>query len=204
MGQTAESRWTGYYNAQHNRALRPIFVDALAHFAASSLVTQPRQAIDLGCGDGTETLALLENNWQVLAIDQQAEAIRRVQAKVPVNYQTRLETRVGAFEELILPPADFIYAGYSLPFCAPTHFASLWAKIVTALPIGGRFAGQLFGNHDSWTSDPTMNFHTAEQAKQRFGQFELESWQEVEEDGNAFSGPKHWHIFHIIARKTAS
>jgi trans-aconitate methyltransferase len=201
MEQTPESQWTSYYNAQAGRAVRPFFLDALARFATSTPVIGPRRAIDLGCGEGTETLALLQNAWQVLAIDQEAEAIRRLLAKVAVGNQARLTTQVGAFEQLILPPTDFVYAGYSLPFCAPAHFDALWAKIVAALPVGGRFAGQLFGNHDSWTSNPKMTFHTAEQARQRFSQFELESWEEVEEDGNAVNGPKHWHIFHVIARK---
>ncbi len=204
MEQAPESSWTGYYNVQSGRAVRPFFLDALARFAALMPSAAPRLAIDLGCGDGTETLALLQHDWQVLAIDQEAEAIRRVQAKVPSGYQARLTTQVWAFEQVLLPSADFVYAGYSLPFCAPKHFDALWAKIVAALPVGGRFAGQLFGNHDSWTSDPTMTFQNVEQAKQRFGQFEIESWEEVEEDGNSFVGPKHWHIFHIIACKTAS
>ncbi|CAN5847506.1 class I SAM-dependent methyltransferase [soil metagenome] len=201
MEQSA-NQWSGYYKAQIGRSLRPVFVDALARFTPSTPDASPRLAIDLGCGDGAETLALLQHGWQVLAIDQEAEAISQVQAKALADYGERLETRVEAFEQLVLPSANFVYAGYSLPFCPPAHFDALWTKIVTALPIGGRFAGQLFGDHDSWTSNPTMTFHSAEQARRRFSQFAIESWEDVEEDGNAFSGPKHWHIFHVIARKT--
>ena len=31
--------------------------------------------------------------------------------------------------------------------------------------------------------------------------FEIESFQEEEKDGPSGSGPKHWHVFHITARK---
>ena len=31
--------------------------------------------------------------------------------------------------------------------------------------------------------------------------FEIEALVEIDKEGDAFSGPKHWHIFDIIARK---
>lgn len=31
--------------------------------------------------------------------------------------------------------------------------------------------------------------------------FEIEGLREQDEDGEAVSGPKHWHVLHIIARK---
>jgi tellurite methyltransferase len=204
MDQATESRWTGYYKAQIGRSLRPVFVNALARFETGGPDELLRTAIDLGCGDGAETLALLQHGWRVLAIDQEAEAINQVEAKVPIEYRARLETRVAAFENLILPAADFVYAGYSLPFCAPDYFDALWTQIVTSIRVGGRWAGQLFGNHDSWTSNPTLTFHTLEQVKHLLREFDVESLQEVEEDGDSFIGPKHWHIFHVIARKSIS
>ena len=32
-------------------------------------------AVDLGCGSGADTIALLKRRWRVLAIDGEAEAI---------------------------------------------------------------------------------------------------------------------------------
>jgi hypothetical protein len=47
-----------------------------------------------------------------------------------------------------------------------------------------------------------MTFHSSEQVKSMFvDDFEIEALEEIEEEGEAFSGPKHWHIFDIIARK---
>ena len=42
---------------------------------------------------------------------------------------------------------------------------------------------------------------TEAQARARFGSFNIESFHEMDEDGTAASGPKHWHVFTVIARK---
>jgi hypothetical protein len=34
-----------------------------------------------------------------------------------------------------------------------------------------------------------------------FDGWELERFDEEENDGEACSGPKHWHVFHAVARK---
>lgn len=200
MTPAEQTDWTTYYNARSGRPPRPLLIEAMMRFGADTH-NPGRQAIDLGCGEGTDTLALLDQGWQVLAIDQQPEAIARLLAKVPVAQQAQLQTTVAAFAGLALSRADLIYAGYSLPFCQPAHFPVLWRQIERALPPGGRFAGQLFGERDEWADDATMTFFTAAQTLALFAGFKLEHFREIEEDGQAVSGPKHWHLFEIIARK---
>jgi len=199
MNQEQEPDWEGYYKAIEGRPPRPVFLDGLALFEKSTAL-QPF-AIDVGCGDGTETFHLLQNGWRVLAIDQQPAAVARVQSLVPPQLQRHLETRVAPFENLTLPPADFVYAGFSLPFCHPAKFDSLWAEMTAAIRPGGRFAGQLFGIHDTWADDKGMTFHTREQVDALLTAFDVEFFNEVDEDGSAVSGPKHWHVFHVLARK---
>jgi trans-aconitate methyltransferase len=202
MAQSEEQKsWSDFYKALAGRPPRPLFIEAVAYSDDRPATTVARWAVDLGCGDGTETLALLQAGWHVLAIDQQSEAISWVQSKVPPELRPRLQTRVTAFEELHLPPVDFVYAGFSLPFCRPQHFVTLWTTIATALHPGGMLAGQLFGEHDSWASEPEMTFHTRTDVLTLLEPFEIKVLREVEEDGQALRGPKHWHIFHIIARK---
>jgi hypothetical protein len=36
-----------------------------------------------------------------------------------------------------------------------------------------------------------------------FDGFEIERFEEEEKDGEACSGPKHWHLFHVLARRPA-
>lgn len=204
MSQREDTNWSDYYRALAGRQPRPLFVAALARFNPQHILSSMPLAIDLGCGDGAESMALIESGWRVLALDQEAAAIERVGARVPLEQQARLTTSVCSFEEVSLPPAAFIYAGYSLPFCAPAQFAQLWTTIVASLLPAGRFAGHFFGVRDSWASHQTMTFHTAAAVQGLFqDSFTVEFFQEVEEDGKAFSGPKHWHLFEVIARKAS-
>ena len=193
--------WAAYYQKVSGRQARPLLKDALEH-AGSNTQATPRQAIDLGCGDGTETLILLEQGWRVLAIDGEPAAITQLRAKVPAETADRLETRVANFESMgDLPPADLIHASLSLPFCHSEHFDTLWTKIVNSITSGGWFAGNFFGVNDSWTVHDDMTFHTAEQVRKMLEPFEIAYFQEEDEEGRSTIGPKHWHIFTVIARK---
>ncbi len=143
---------------------------------------------------------MLERGWRVLAIDAAAEAIERLRARA--GEEPRLETRVASFEDAEWPEADLVNAGYALPFCPPAHFDAVWARVVAAIHPGGRFSGQLFGDRDEWVNDPELTFHTREEALSLLDGFELERFDEEDADGKtALDEPKHWHVFHVIARK---
>jgi trans-aconitate methyltransferase len=195
-----DNGWKEYYQKIKGRPPRPLLLDALTYFTDESPGTQ-RTAIDLGCGDRTETAVLLEQGWNVLAIDGEPASIQHLLAKVPEAGQARLQTQVAKFENVSLPSADLIHASYSLPFCTPEHFDAFWLKIMNSIKSGGRFAGQFFGVRDSWADSPGMTFHTEEQVRKMLENFEIEYFHEMDEDGSAVSGPKHWHVFTVIARK---
>ena len=192
-----ETRWEGYYEKIQGRAPRPLLIDVLEKYPTGESL----HAIDLGCGDGTETVVLLSRGWNVLAVDGTHAAIERLMEKVPQDAQARLQTQVARFEDVTLPQTDLIHASLSIPFCQPSQFPELWEKITNALNPGGRFAGHFFGVNDSWADDPDMTFHTRKQVRAMFEKFEIEHFHERDEDGEATSGPKHWHVFTVIARK---
>jgi len=175
--------WTGYYDGQGDREPRDLLLQALRTFDTEGRVGV---AVDLGAGQG---------------IDAEEEGIRRLRERVPAEHVDRLRTLVSPMQEPSLPHADLVHASFSLPFCPPEAFPDLWRRIRSALTPGGRFVGELFGDRDSWTTDPTMTFHDVAAARERFDGMDVESFVEEEEDGEAFSGPKHWHVFHVIARR---
>jgi trans-aconitate methyltransferase len=192
-----ENTWANYYQKIKGRAPRQLLLDVLEKYPSGVSL----QAIDLGCGDGTESVVLLERGWNVLAVDGEDAALQHLMEKVPMENRGRLQTQIAKFEDVQLPSVDLVHASLSIPFCKPEYFPGLWQKIVDAIKPGGRFAGQFFGVRDSWANQPDMTFHTEEQVRAMLEPFEIESFQEMDEDGNAVSGPKHWHVFTVIARK---
>ena len=189
------SHWTRYYDAAGDDA-RPTLLRALEGFDRAGF------AVDLGCGTGRDTRELLRRGWRVLAIDAESEAIERLRRASPD--QDTLETAVAAFEDATWPHADLVNSSYALPFCRPDAFDDLWARIAESLSNGGRFSGQLFGDRDGWADEQDMTFVTREDAEALFRDFELERFDEVEEDGKTAVGEaKHWHLFHVVARKRA-
>ena len=74
-----------------------------------------------------------------------------------------------------------------------------------ACPWRGVRQGELFGTHDTWANDLDLTFHARHQVKALLNGLDiLPALKETERDGHAFSGPKHWHTFDILARKPAS
>ncbi len=198
----SEHNWATYYQAVEGRPPRETLLKALASFDAEPSPDRPRLAVDLGCGDGRDTVKLLHEGWRVLAIDGEQKAFDRLLNRLDLN-QDWLQTQLMRFEALTLPlGVDLINASFCLPFCPPTSFPDLWQAIVTSLNPGGRFCGQLFGDRDSWTIYPNRTHHTRQQVEVLLQPFEVEWLDEEEHAGvTAIGEEKHWHIFHIVARK---
>jgi tellurite methyltransferase len=205
--------WTRYFNAAGGDP-RPTLLAALEHFDAEPN-DHERLGVDLGCGTGRDTFELLRRGWRVLAIDAQEEAIQRLRrGDEPLVSSDRLETQVADFESARWPTADLVNASYALPFCPPGSFAGLWERITTSLRSGGRFCGQLFGDHDQWASvaktsaaewtppSKVMTFLTRDEVDDLLGDYEIEQLIEIDEDGPTATGAdKHWHLFHVVARR---
>jgi hypothetical protein len=99
--------------------------------------------------------------------------------------------------------ADLVNASFSLPLCPPDRFPGLWCRIVASLKVGGRFAGQLYGDHDGWAGRPGMTHIDRAAAERLLADLELELFEEEEVDSVTPRGkPKHWHIFHVVARRS--
>lgn len=192
--------WGSYYDVAEQGAPRTTLLQALDLFDAEPPVE--RFAVDLGCGEGRDTAELLRRGWRVLAIDAEPDAITRLLSR-PEAAGDQLVTMVSSFEGAVWPEAALVNASYALPFCPSDAFPEVWERIVASLPPGGRFCGQLFGDRDEWASDPTLTTLAREDVEQLLEPFEAERLDEIEEDGQtALGAPKHWHLFHVVARKT--
>ena len=100
---------------------------------------------------------------------------------------------------------SLVNSSFAMPLCEPEAFHRLWDRIREALPTGGRFSGQWYGPRDSWVGRPGMTFVGRDEALALLDGLELEMFEEEEADGVTPRGnAKHWHIFHIVARKTGA
>jgi SAM-dependent methyltransferase len=161
----------------------------------------PGQAIEIGFGDGRETLALLEAGWRVLAIDPAPAAAEILQSQVPAAVVGRLEIRSVPAEDAELLPFDLLYAGYALPFLEPDAFRRFWNAARDRLRPGGILVVNLFGLRDSWAGREDMQFIDLDAVRRLVDGLELLALDEQDQDGNSFLGPKHWHVFDVIARR---
>ena len=193
--------WEPFFDGTEDRGPRPLLITALE---LAGPAPEGGIALELGCGSGIETLALLEAGWSVRAMDGSHEGVRRtVERAAAAGLADRLVAEAAPFEEYTVPSADLVYAGVSLPFCHADHFPRVWAEIRAGLHPGGLLAVQLFGVRDTWAGTPGMNFHTTEDVERLLDGLDVVRLDEEDEDGSSFSGPKHWHVFDVVARRPA-
>jgi len=190
------SHWTSYYTATAAGGPRETLLQALSLHSGP-----PGLALDLGCGTGRDTLVLLEQGWQVLALDAEPEALSALRERTPALLQGRLETRQARFETVTLPGCDLLNSSFALPFCEPAQFPALWSGIAAAVRPGGLFCGQLFGERDSWASKG-VTIVDAAALRQVLREWDVLLHREEEEDGHTAVGrPKHWHIHHLVLQR---
>jgi len=175
-------------------------MEALSRFDNEKAVGR---AVDLGCGNGRDTMEILRRGWSVLAIDAQASAIETLRKRPELGeLKTTLVTRVSRFENAVWSGADLVNSSFALPLCRKTNFLNIWRRIYDSLRSGGRFSGQLYGNRDQWAGNPTNTHFTLAEVWTLIGQYDVEKFWEEETDSVTPRGtPKHWHIYHIVARK---
>lgn len=193
------SEWAAYYQQLRDRPPRRTLLAALDAFDAPPI---DALALDLGCGDGRDTIEILRRGWQVVAVDSEPEALRQLETR-PLPAGACVTPVVARLEEIpIVIGVHLVNSSFAMPLCEAASFRDLWARIQEALPSGGRFSGQWYGPRDTWFGRPGMTFLDRDEARGLLAGFDLEMFEEEESDGVTPRGAsKHWHIFHIVARK---
>lgn len=196
--------WPSYFDRMAGKPPRDTVLKAIELFGEVD-PTKTFHAVDLGCGDGRDSVPLLEAGWTVWAQDGSEDGIARTKARPEIQAalaNNRIQINHANFEGLQVPKADLVNASFSLPFCPPDHFQALWNQIDAAIAPGGRFSGQFFGDRDDWAIIEDRSHFSRDETIKLFDQYILESF--IEEDRpsrQSESMHKHWHMFHIVARK---
>ncbi len=191
-------RFAAYIAARRADPPRPLLLKAAA------LVDFKDHALDAGAGALNATKYLLSAGFaHVTALDA-SPAAQTVAAELPPDCVTFALSR---FEDFAFPVSayDMVNAEFSLPFIAPGNFAPVFIRLLATVRPGGIFTGQLFGPNDSWnTPESGMSFYPRPDIEGFLRGFELLQLDEEDHPGKTKLGePKHWHIFHILARRSA-
>ena len=198
--KNSAEEWEEYYESTGGRRHRDTLEKALVRFDKEEAVGH---AVDLGCGNGRDTIELLRRGWSVLAIDAQSSAIERLRNRPELKeLKTILDTKVAHFENAAWSGADLVNSSFALPLCRKTDFLKIWQRIFNGLRHGGRFSGQLYGDRDEWAGNPTNSHFTLAELQKLTAIYDVEDfWEEETKSVTPRGAPKHWHIYHIVVRK---
>lgn len=162
-----------------------------------------KNAVELGCGAGRDTLYLIKNGFKVLAIDKE-DTSKIISKKLNSEELKRFRFKCQAFEDVEIKENNLLVANFSIPFCNKNYFKSFWNKIGNSILENGYFVGNFLGVNDSWTkTKKDMVFLTKEEVLDLFkNNFNIIFFKEVEKDEKTVLGVmKHWHIYNVIAKK---
>ena len=200
---TDSEYWARYYAVTVDRPAWATVRSAIERFVADDGGSpRDRLAVDLGCGAGRDARELLRAGWRVLAIDREATAIAALELATPDEWRARLETGVADMSTVSVPRCDLVNASLSLPFMPRDEFWATWARILAALPVGGRVSAMLFGDRDASADEPGMTCPPPEAIRESLAGFEVEDWVDLEEDTETALGePHHFHRVELVARR---
>ncbi len=195
----SETHWPEYYEVTAQRpswTTTKTAADAFGEHPADG----PWFAVDLGCGAGRDTRELLRRGWRVLATDMTPEGPETLWRLTPEEDRGRLETEISRLQDFEIPACDLVNANLILPFQPADDYAATWARVLAAIPVGGRFSGMLFGDKDDLAGDPEATCPPPAVIRAFLDGFDIEYWNEKEEDGQtALGDDHHFHLIEVVA-----
>lgn len=104
---------------------------------------KPTNAIDLGCGAGRDTIYLIKNGWNVLAIDRE-DTKEIISSKLDKDELERFRFDSQSFENIELEKTNLVVANFCIPFCNKQFFNEFWNKVTDSILKERIFCGKLF------------------------------------------------------------
>jgi SAM-dependent methyltransferase len=231
MDYAAAFDWPGYFNAVANKPARETLLKALELIEAEDARARKGKskgkrpithtALDLGCGEGRDTRELLRrkgsSRWHLMTTDGSSEGLDILLDSLEPAEHPRVYPACCLMQELPrryshgiavdaaerpVTQVDLVNSSFALPFCPKRDLPELWRWIADLIRPGGRFAGQFFGDRDTWAHVRKTTGISRTQLDRMFKDFVFEELREEEKDDVTTMGePKHWHVYHIVARK---
>lgn len=115
-----------YYENTENALPHPIVRKFI------SMNIKPKNAVDLGCGVGRDTIYLIENGWKVLSIDRE-DTREFISSKLDNEEIERFNFKCQNFESIEIEKNNLLVANFSIPFCNKNYFNEFWNKISNSI-----------------------------------------------------------------------
>jgi SAM-dependent methyltransferase len=106
------------------------------HPALTNLSLPPARALELGCGEGRQSIWLAKNHWQVTAVDFSPVAVSRAR-RLADHHGTDVTFAVADVAEYTPPPVDLVLILY-----LHTDLTEILPSAASALAPGGTLVVQ--------------------------------------------------------------
>ncbi|MBT8070231.1 MAG: class I SAM-dependent methyltransferase [Gammaproteobacteria bacterium] len=178
---------------------------------AVSMISEPKVAIDCGCGAGADISYLVKNGFSVYGFDIEEESISRCLSRFEGVDNVVLSK--SSFRMFDYPKASLVVADASLFFCPATDFEIVWEKIYRCLHPNGVFCGSLLGLEDSMAEPgenpsvfwPEVTAFEKSEVKALFKNFEVLRFNVHKSTGKTPQGDIHnWHVYRVVAKKPSN
>lgn len=150
-------RWKNYFDrtsiGNPNKLVSNFFEAGVYQEAANITI------LDLGAGNGNDSIFLLNKGYSVYAVDFQDESITRIRSKIREDTKQNIKLIKSSFQNIewqTLPKFDVIIAINSISFINEDDFNHLWSKIINQLKPNGVLITRLFGSNLSWPNMENM------------------------------------------------
>lgn len=183
--------WSNYQSRTYNDNICNLMKYFLDNYEVEN-------AVDLGCGAGNETVYMINKGLKVTAIDRQLNK-SYILDRISEDKHGKINFIESDFINVEIPKTQLVTAFFSIPFCDPNYFNTLWKKIYDAIETDGYFVGQLFGDRDAWSVNSDINTFDIETAKNYLKEYDILHFEEIEYIRE--SDNKKWHFYNIIAKK---
>ncbi len=172
---------------------------------AENLLPKPVHALDLGCGEGADAIALAMMGHEVDAIDRHGESITVLNQK---SRNLKINARQQTIESFSITPRQYglVVANNSLPFLSDKGLIqSKLADMFNGLGQNGVVAFSLFGPKDGWGNNTNIALFNEKELEQVSKSFPGKTYYQSTEEGYGLTVRKRlkfWHLFRFIGVKS--
>jgi len=175
---------------------------------AESLIHKGEYVLDLGCGEGRDSIALAEFGVNVTCIDadkQKIETVIKKSLEEGLNIKAQASDIRSFFESNRDQSYSVIIASNSFPFLNSIRETEhVIVRCIESLKPGGILYFSVFGNRDAWSGKKNMNFFTQEEIFSFVKSLDVDLYHFSIEEGYGLTMKKdikYWHVFKFFLKK---